>query len=616
MSAALPAETAAVGPRPPTSDLLRSQRRALLFVALGVIASGGLLMAVMVDEGVAGWWALGPFPTCLLWAGAGIFAWWRRPSNGVGALLVWGGFSFLLSAPSGSGVPWLAMIGSEFGAAQLAVLVHLLHAFPSGRLRGRFSIITVASVYVVSFVLQVPKWALDGRQERLPLFVEDRPELQHALGVVQSASGALVMLATTIVLVGRMRRAQPGQRRVLVPLYSYGILTALWVPFSANVLRRGLDVPEVITDGSQNVLLAGIPIVFGLAVVRGGFARTGELQELSTWLSARDDRRSRLGIALASVLGDPSLRLVFRLPDEGRYVDADGAPVTLPESSETRAVVDIELGDEVIAAVVYDAELIADPELVIAAGRIVALGVDRERLTAALHVTEQSLRRSRERIVETADRERRRIAQDLHDGLQVKLVLLALEAQQVANELSPGAHTREQAVDLRHGIDAAAAELRSLVHAVMPSALLERGLAMATEDLLDRLPLRSVLEVSDVGPLPMSVQSTAYFVVAEAVANVVKHAGAEKVWVHVVQQDDALTVDVEDDGVGGASIDRGTGIRGLLDRVDVLGGDLQLTSPAGVGTRLTVRLPLSIGSLPASGPVATPARPAPGPGRR
>jgi signal transduction histidine kinase len=592
VTAARPADPKAAATRPPTSDLLRSQRRALLFVAVGVLACGGLLLAVMVDDGLPGWWSLVPFPTGLLWAGAGIFAWWRRPGNGVGALLVWGGFGFLLSAPSGSGIPWLAMIGAEFGAAQLAVLVHLLHAFPGGRLRGRLSILTVASVYVVSFVLQIPKWAFDGRQAHLPLFVEDRPGLQHALGVVQSASGTLVMVATVVVLVSRIRHATPFSRRVLVPLYLYGILTAFWVPFSANVLRRGLDVPEVITDGTQNILLAGIPIAFALAVVRGGFARTGELQELSSWLSARDERRTRLGIALASVLGDPSLQLLFWVPGAQRYVDADGRRVTLPQATASRAVVAIELSGEPIGAVVYDAELIADPELVRAAGRVVALGVDRDRLTAALRVTEQSLRRSRERIVETADRERRRIAQDLHDGLQVKLVLLALEAQHVANGLPPGASTRDQAIDLRHGIDAAAAELRALVHAVMPSALLERGLAMATEDLLDRLPLRSLLEVTDVGPLPMSVQSTAYFVVAEAVANVVKHADADTVRVHVTETDGVLTVDVEDDGVGGAAIGLGTGIRGLLDRVDVLGGELQLISPPGLGTRLTVRLPM------------------------
>jgi signal transduction histidine kinase len=265
----------------------------------------------------------------------------------------------------------------------------------------------------------------------------------------------------------------------------------------------------------------------------------------------------------------------------------------LPRPGTLRSSVGVELSGEPIGAIVYDSELIDDPELVRTAGRVVALGVDRERLTAALRLTEQSLRRSRERIVETADRERRRIAQDLHDGLQVQLVLLALEAQQLANELDSSAVTRIRATELRRGIDSAAAELRTLVHAVMPSSLVERGLAMATEDLMDRLPLPSSLHLGNIGSLPRTVESTAYFVVAEAVANVMKHAGASKVDVRLAKTAGTLNIEVVDNGVGGASIDRGTGIRGLLDRADVLGGSLRLDSPAGRGTNLQVQLPIS-----------------------
>ncbi len=571
---------------------VRSLHRALM-VAAGALFLGSLLLfADLVAAAVAPASALVRyFAVCWLWMGAGVFAWWRRPGNRLGLLLVWGAVTLVVAVGEASPVTWVAAVGAACATGPLAVMVHLLHAFPSGRIRGRASAVTVAGVYVTSFVLQAPLYAFDVADARLPLFVADRPDLLRLGGAVQDVVGAVVVLATSVILVGRMRRARPEQRRVSVPLFGYGVLAVLWIPVSSSLLP-GWGVPDDVVALSQLVVVAGVPVAFALAVLRGAFARTGELQELSDWLSARDDRRSRLGIGLASVLGDPSLQLVFRVPGEQRHVDADGRPVALPGPDGGRGMVDVELGGEPIGAVIYDAELIDDPEVVRAAGRVVALGVDRERLTAALHVTEQSLRRSRERIVETADRERRRIAQDLHDGLQVKLVLLALEAQQVANELAPGERTREQATDLRHGIDAAAADLRALVHAVMPSALLERGLTLAVEDLLDRVPLRSVLDVTGVGRLSMPVQSTAYFVVAEAVANVVKHADAGKVRVHVLQRDDTLTVDVEDDGVGGAAIERGTGIRGLLDRVDVLGGELRLTSPPGVGTRLTVRLPV------------------------
>lgn len=581
------------GVRKAASDLVRSLRRSLLFLTLAVMSVSALLFVDLVEGAQPPVFVALYTAVCWLWVVTGVFAWWRRPSNGMGALMVWGGTALNLAVGSGSATTGIAAVGVVLATVPLAVMVHLLHAFPSGRVRGRASVVTVAAGYVVCLVLQIPLYAFSPAGAALPWFVADRPDLYGIGRGVQAAVGAAVMVSTAVLLVGRLRRAQTFQRRVLVPLFGYGVLAVLWIPLSANVLRRLLGVSPTAVIVSQLVVIAGIPIAFALAVFRGGFARTGELQELSSWLGARDDHRSELGGALASVLGDPSLELAFRVPGQDRWVDADSQPVALPAPSRNgRGWVTIELSGRTIAAIVYDADLIDDPELVRAAGRVVALGVDRERLTAALRVSEQSLRRSRERIVQTADQERRRIAQDLHDGLQVKLVLLALDAQQVANSLAVGSQPREHATELRQRIDAAAAELRALVHAVMPSTLVERGLVAATEDLLDRLPIRSTLSLQDVGPLPTAIQSSAYFVVAEAVANVVKHAQARRVSVDLTVRDGVLTVRVQDDGRGGASIENGTGIRGLVDRVDVLGGALDLDSAPGTGTRITVVLPL------------------------
>lgn len=581
------------GVRKAASDLVRSLRRALLFVAVAVVALSSLLFTDLLDSGQPVWHLVFYTAVCWLWVATGVFAWWRRPSNGMGALMVWGGIALNLAAASGSSSIPVATVGAVFATSPLAVMVHLLHAFPSGRVRGRASRLTVVAGYGVCFVLQIPLYAFDVAATGLPWFIADRPDLLEIGTLVQALSGTAVMVVTTVMLAGRLRRAQRFQRRVLIPLFGYGLLAVLWIPLSANVLGRFLGMPFGIVILTQLVVIAGIPVAFAAAVFRGGFARTGELQELSSWLGSADDHRSELGGALSSVLGDPSLELAFRVAGQDRWVDADGQPVVLPEPSRTdRGWVGIDLSGSTIAAIVYDADLIDDPELVRAAGRVVALGVDRERLTAALRVSEQSLRRSRERIVQTADQERRRIAQDLHDGLQVKLVLLALDAQQVAHSLEAGSEPRAHATELRQRIDAAAAELRALVHAVMPSTLVERGLVAATEDLLDRLPIRSTLHLHDVGPLPTAVQSSAYFVVAEAVANVVKHAEARRVSVDLAVRDALLTVRVQDDGRGGAAMEHGTGIRGLVDRVDVLGGAFELASPPGEGTRITAVLPL------------------------
>jgi signal transduction histidine kinase len=253
--------------------------------------------------------------------------------------------------------------------------------------------------------------------------------------------------------------------------------------------------------------------------------------------------------------------------------------------------VDIGIGGRRVAAIGYDAGLIDDPGLVASAGRVVALALDRERLTAELRASRNEVRLSRMRIVQAGDRERRRIAQNLHDGLQAELVLLGVQAQGLAD--IPGATTEvaAAATDLRLRIDRAASDLRQLVHAVMPPPLVERGLTSAVEDLVDRMPVPTRLDIGDLGVLPGQLQSTAYFVVAEGLANAVKHARATKISVRLARAHQQLSIQVADDGVGGASIGGGRGLGGLTDRVDALAGRLTVDSPDGRGTRLLVELP-------------------------
>lgn len=570
-----------------------SLRWSLLFLAGGFVGAGTILLVILLDQGGAPAWAFwGYTAVSWLYALAGCLAWWRRPSNAMGALLVWGGVSVFLLIAGSSTVPLLAALGAVSATTTLAVLVHLLHAFPSGRVRTRAARFTVVAAYVVCWPLQVPLYAFDPATAGLPVHIADRPELMQWGRTVQELAGAAVMVSTVVLLARRLHRAKAWQRRVLVPLFGYGMFAALFIPLSSSSLRwLGWDGFQI--GIAQLAVLAGVPVAFSLGVLRGGFARTGELAELATWLSAPTQNRQDLSSVLAAVLGDPHLQLVFWVPERKRYVDLAGVWAELPDADAARSSIAIELMGDLIGAVIYDSDLIGDPELVRTAGRLVALGVERERLTAALRATEQSLRRSRERLLETADRERRRIAQDLHDGLQVKLVLLAVEAQQLANQLAAASPVRERATELRRRIDFAAAELRSLVHAVMPSALVERGLGFAAEDLVDRLPVPAELHLGAIGVLPASVSSTAYFVVAEALTNVVRHAAATKVVVRLDEMDGTLMIEVTDNGRGGASREGGTGLRGLVDRVDVLGGTFTLFSPVGSGTTISVRLAVS-----------------------
>lgn len=218
--------------------------------------------------------------------------------------------------------------------------------------------------------------------------------------------------------------------------------------------------------------------------------------------------------------------------------------------------------------------------------------MDHGRLTAELLASREQLMESRARLVEASDRERRRIAQNLHDGLQMKLVLVAMEAQQLGSRPGASEEVATAPTTLRSRIDGAAAELRQLVHDVMPAPLIERGLGAATQDLVDRLPLPTQLSLGGLnGSLPPAVTSAAYFVVAEALANAVKHARATTLAVHLTEGDGVLRVEVSDDGIGGVAPGGGLGLRSLADRVDVVGGSLCIDSPAGKGTHIQVELP-------------------------
>jgi signal transduction histidine kinase len=255
-------------------------------------------------------------------------------------------------------------------------------------------------------------------------------------------------------------------------------------------------------------------------------------------------------------------------------------------------VVELALAGRRVGAIVYDATLIADEDLVRSAGRVVALALDRERLTVELRASRERLRVSSARILEAADAERRRIAHDLHDGLQTRLVLLALEANGFRHDETASANVRARAAELESGLAGAIIELRELVQGVVPAALTERGLYAAAEDLADRFPIPIRVELDPArAPLPAVVETTGYFVLSEALANALKHSRAEGLELRIERSNGHLEIEVSDDGVGGAVGGSGTGLRGMADRVEALEGRLTVDSPPGGGTRVLAQVP-------------------------
>ncbi len=205
---------------------------------------------------------------------------------------------------------------------------------------------------------------------------------------------------------------------------------------------------------------------------------------------------------------------------------------------------------------------------------------------------ERELRESRARLVEAADEARRRIERDLHDGAQQQLISVAITLETAARQIkeSPGdarGLLEEASAELRQ----ATVELRELARGIHPAVLTEGGLDPALRGLASRSKVATTIAAVPERRYPIPVEAAAYFVVAEGLTNVARHAeGASRVEVAVSDGDGALVVEVGDDGAGGASLD-GSGLRGLSDRVAALGGELEVTSPPGGGTRLRAVIP-------------------------
>jgi PAS domain S-box-containing protein len=221
---------------------------------------------------------------------------------------------------------------------------------------------------------------------------------------------------------------------------------------------------------------------------------------------------------------------------------------------------------------------------------------DAARREAVERARAQEIHDSRARIIAATDAERRRLTRDLHDGAQQRLVrvLFALRLAVDGFDGAAGANAEIEALlgQAAEETESAIVELRELANGIHPAILTNRGLRSAVESLTARLPLLVGVEIDEqrFGP---ALEAAAYFVIAEGLTNVVKHAGAGEATVHVEPAGDTLLVDVSDDGCGGADPCRGSGLRGLEDRVAALNGTLTLTSPPGAGTRLRIALPLA-----------------------
>ena len=298
--------------------------------------------------------------------------------------------------------------------------------------------------------------------------------------------------------------------------------------------------------------------------------------------------------ALAERIGDQTLAIAYWLPERSAFVDEHGLPVDLPEPGSERAWTEVAHEGRRVAAILHAAEFDARPELVRAAAAGAVLALDNERLKAELRARIEDVRASRARIVEAGFEARRRLERDLHDGAQQQLVALSLDLGMLKARVASNPDAAELVDASLEKLRTALDELRELARGIHPAILTQRGLAAAVEALVARIPLPVESDVAVTERFVPAVEAAAYFVASEALTNVVKYAKASRARVTVRRDGDWLSLEVADDGVGGADPTDGSGLRGLDDRLAAVGGTLDVLSPQGSGTRVIARLPVRV----------------------
>jgi signal transduction histidine kinase len=412
------------------------------------------------------------------------------------------------------------------------------------------------------------------------------------VGLAVNLIGLLLVAFTLVSLIQRWRRASAPERRLYAPLYWSGVV--LMVTLIATLVLQSTSKSgegEGVIITISLIPLAVMPYLFLASFVRARIFQTGAVGDLIARLGEAP-RPGELRHALAEALGDPSVELVYWLPEDERFVDARGAPFELPADSSDRAVTKVERDGDCIAAIVYDATLRDARSHVRAVGAAAALALQNERLDAELRAKVGELRASRERMLRIGLEERRRLERDLHDGAQQRLVSMALNLRLARAKLRRNPDDAEQLLSgASDELEAALGELRELARGIHPAVLSDRGLDTALETLAHRAPVPVELNSLPGERFPEAIELAAYFVVSEALTNVAKYAQASHAVVGLERHNGRLVVQVSDDGVGGADPEQGTGLRGLADRLAVIEGRLEVESEKGRGTTITARIP-------------------------
>ena len=578
---------------------MTNPRRTLIGLAAVAIGVGTLLVVINGEHNIhRGAYAALALGTGWGFIGTGLYVASRRPRSNMGPLMIAVGFAALLKALSFSNDSAIFTIGSLGELLIYALLIHLLLSFPSGRLDSRLDRGLVAIAYFNTTVVQLAAFVLSDPQQGCaqcpanPLLIDHADTAAGVIGAAQLDISIAVLGAVVASLYRRWRDSSQSQRRSFAPVLAVGSLTFVLLMASLIVEQAGLT--SGVDDGLTLALfgtLACLPFAILTGLLRFRFSQVEAVSSLVHRLGGGIGRGS-LRDALAEALGDPEVALAYWVPKRDDYVDSAGRPMQLDPAPKGKIATVIEHEGRRVGAIVHDAELAEERDLVRAVGAAAALTLENERLDAELRAHVDELRASRARIVTAGYTERQRLERDLHDGAQQRLMALGINLRLARDLVTSDTQQTAELLDASlEELNQATRELRELARGIHPAVLTDHGLDAALNGLAGRTPVPVELVQTLDKRLPSSVESAVYFVVAEALTNVARYAEAQTVRVTVVRSNGHVDVQVSDDGVGGADPAHGSGLRGLSDRVAALDGRLELTSADGDGTTVKATIP-------------------------
>jgi signal transduction histidine kinase len=519
---------------------------------------------------------------------AGVVAWYRRPDSRFGPLMVVAGFVMFLSSLAWANAAGPHTFGQAFDLLPAVVFLHVFLAFPSGRLEHPFDRALVVAGYVAAVVLELVGMLLGGTGPDNLLAVAAKPGLAHTVLDGQLVVMSAFCLIGVGVLAARRRGAGRPLRQsiaVLVDAFALGL-----VMIAALLLTGAFDGPGFETIRRATFFVIGLaPAAFLIGLLSARLAHSA-LADLLVEMRA-EPAPADLRDALSRALRDPSLTLAYWLPEFESWADVDGRAVELPQAGGGQTTTLVRRDGAPVAALVHDASLDDEPELLDAVSAAAGIALESARLHAELGARLEELRGSRVRVIEAGQKERQRLERNLHDGAQQRLVALSLELTMLKRRFDADPETSTSIDHARGEIALSLEELRDIARGLHPAVVSGHGLAVALESLAARAPVPVRLTVELGQRLPEPLEVAAYYLVSESLANIGKHAHASSATVAVARVNGHVVVEVVDDGIGGADTERGSGLRGLADRVEALDGRLRVWTPAGQGTRVRAEIP-------------------------